>query len=309
MVLRSMKYASQKILFINGGTKKFGQDFRAACVESGSECTSIRTLYTAFCVEKNRIDVFVNGAHVPMETFDQAFLRVRGKTPHTASLLVKLLVNAGVPVNDPISEEHTQSTEKITQMVLLAQAGIPVPKSWIFSKASLKANTEIILPSLSYPCVLKTNGSQGRAVWKIDSQETLLDMVASITDELMIVQEYIPNTFDIRALFFFSESLGAIERAATDGFYNNISHGGTAHTIDLTQEELSLGQRACQVTGIDFGGVDIVRTKNGPVIFEVNAGPQVYGFESATRLSVGKEVARRLMGQIHKKVSTNQLES
>lgn len=302
MVSRNHSMKSH-ILLLNGGKKKFSADFKKHCAAQNAPCESIRAVHAAFHVTNGSTEVFVSGSRIDLSSFSSAFIRVRGIATHTSALLLELLRGYGVPFNDPLFAQHTLHIEKISQMILLARAGIPVPRSWIFSKTSLQCNRDYILASISYPCVLKTNGSHGRAVWKIDSEDHLFASIESITEELMILQEYIPNTFDIRALYLFGKCLGAISRSATDGFHNNISHGGTADIISLTPEEQELGLRACTATGIDFGGVDIVRTKNGPLFFEVNAGPQIYGFEKITGISVGAEVAlamlRKSTGNVH----------
>lgn len=289
---------SKRILFVNGGSKAFGQKFRAACSENNLDSTSIRTVHTAFRVANGTVDVIVNNEQLDLEAHHYCFLRVRAKTPHTASILLKLLATHGIPSNDPVLREHTDATEKLVQMVLLTRAGVPVPRTWLCTKRSFKANKESIVADLHFPCVLKTSGSQGRAVWKIDSAEALKEKMAQLDNKLMIIQEYVPNTFDIRALYMYGDCIGAIARSATDGFYNNISHGGNAQVIALTDEEREMGLRACAAVNVDFGGVDIVRTPSGPRVFEVNCGPQVYGFESATKINVPAALVDRIRSRL-----------
>lgn len=288
------------MLFVNGGSKKFGNDFRASCAARSIPVTSIRTVHTAFRVYDNAVQVFVKGVPLDVSVYTDAFLRVRGTTPHTASLLVKLLESYGIPVNDPVLREHTDATEKLVQMLLLPRAGVPVPNTWIFSKRSFAANRNAILADVAYPCVLKTSGSQGRAVWKIDDESALIARMNACDGKLMLLQTFVPNTFDIRALCMYGDCIGAIARSSNDGFYNNISHGGSATAITLTDEERTLALRACRAVHVDFGGVDIVRTPHGPMIFEVNCGPQVYGFEGATGICVAEALVQRIVDETRK---------
>jgi RimK family alpha-L-glutamate ligase len=283
-----------KIIFINGGSKDFGQKFRKKCEEIGVDCLSVRALYTSFFVKEEGIEIWHRGERVDIGDLKYAFIRVRGRVPHTASLLLQILSHFGINHNDFSNTEHTESVEKITQMVRLSLGGVQVPKTYIFNRFTFKFNKILINSKINYPCVLKTGGSKGEMVWKVNSLKEIKEKAKEIEKEMIMVQEFIPNDFDIRVLCMFGEVVGAIKRSSTDNFYNNLAKGGKSETIEITEEEREIAKKACDVLKVDFGGVDIVRTESGPMIFEVNTGPQVYGFEEATGINVPGELVERI---------------
>ncbi|MFM2424448.1 MAG: hypothetical protein RLZZ70_839 [Candidatus Parcubacteria bacterium] len=226
------------------------------------------------------------------------FFRGRGKQQHMTSLLIRLFKHQNIPIYGSMAgAEFTHNDGKITQMVDLTLAKLPIPNTLIFSKDSLDDLAEIALTSkFEFPLVLKKTGSKGAHVWKVNTIEEVRSLVLEAEiGELYILQEYIPNTFDIRALYFHGNFLGAIARHSKDGFYNNVSLGAFADTIELTEEENILAKQACVVLQQNFAGVDIVRSARGPLFFEVNNRPGYQGFEAATGISVGEQIARLLV--------------
>jgi len=284
----------KNVLFINGGKRRFADSFHKACKKFSIECTDIRTRHIIIVATKEGTSLYYRGIPINLKNFEYAFFRVKGRGAHISSIISHLLLAYKVPFNDETNTEHVLGDEKVTQAVLFSLAGVSIPKTIVCSLESYKLNKDIIYREIAFPCVLKTSGSRGQKVWKVLDENELETRLKDVTNELSVIQEYIPNTFDIRALFFYDEYLGAIKRSSSDGFYNNVAKGGTTEVIDITSEEKEISQKACSVMKIDFGGVDIVRTENGPLIFEVNKGPQVYGFEDTT----GKNVPEIMLKKI-----------
>ncbi|MBL6722404.1 MAG: hypothetical protein ISQ13_00185 [Candidatus Margulisbacteria bacterium] len=57
--------------------------------------------------------------------------------------------------------------------------------------------------------------------------------------------------------------------------------------------------KAVKVMGLDVAGVDIIRSKNGPLLLEVNSSPGLEGIEEAS----GKDIAREVILAIEKKLN------
>lgn len=236
------------------------------------------------------IELFHKNEKVEYEN-SSVFMRLRGHDVHFSSLLVKIFLDKKIPVNDPVYAEHNLSSEKVSQMIFLALKGIPAPDSLLCTSESFYSNEEAILNQITFPCVVKSNGSQGRLVWKVNTKEKLKRLLFK-HNTLMLVQEYIPNTFDIRVLTYGEEILGAFKRSGGDSFYNNVSRGGTTENIELTPEEKRMSISAAKACGVDFAGVDIIRSERGPLVIEVNSGPQIMGFERQTGINVPSEIAK-----------------
>ncbi len=290
------------ILFVNGGVKEFGNRFRQACEKRDINCTSIRTHNNSFIyANKQGYKYFHLGEEINLRNFDYCFIRVKGKFSHMTTLLSSILKFEKIQFNDANNLHHTMNDEKITQMVKFACHKLPIPETIIFSRISFRKNKEKILNMIKYPCVLKTNGSKGNAVWKIESETELISKIKTITQDLMMVQEYLKNEYDVRALFMEDKLIGAIRRYSNDGFYNNVAKGGKSQKDDPTESEIELCQKAMKVLGLNFGGADFIRHGEDIIFFEINKGPQVYGLEEA----LGLDVSDILVEEIQNKFKLN----
>lgn len=56
---------------------------------------------------------------------------------------------------------------------------------------------------------------------------------------------------------------------------------------------------AARAQRLDFAGVDIMRSTNGPLLLEVNSSPGLEGIEGAT----GKDIAGMMIESIEKKLN------
>lgn len=210
------------------------------------------------------------------------FTRLRATDTHFCGILYEHLNALKIPASDPITLSYKMSEEKIAQMGRLARAGVQIPETIIAREESYEANKAYIVEKIQFPLVYKTDGSRGKNVFKIDSQEELDKKIASKKPrELFLLQQLIPNTFDTRTLVAYGKILGSIKRTAAKGvFHNNVAMGATVEKYELSNEEKEVVLRATRACLLDFGGVDIIHTKQGPIVLEVNKSPQVKGFES-----------------------------
>ncbi len=78
-----------------------------------------------------------------------------------------------------------------------------------------------------------------------------------------------------------------MKRTARDGeFKSNLHRGGTASAIKLTPQERSTAIRSARILGLNFAGVDILRSNHGSVVMEVNSSPGLRGIEECTHKDV-----------------------
>ena len=87
----------------------------------------------------------------------------------------------------------------------------------------------------------------------------------------------------------------AIQRTAAPGeFRANIHQGGSASVVRPSPEERRLAIKAAKAMGLAVAGVDLIRSKTGPLLLEVNSSPGLEGIESATE----KDVAGMMIAAI-----------
>jgi len=117
----------------------------------------------------------------------------------------------------------------------------------------------------------------------------------------VIVQEFIKEAggADIRAFVVDGVVVGAMKRQGKEGeFRSNLHRGGSATVIELTEEEENTALNAAKVLGLGVAGVDMLQSKNGPLIMEVNSSPGLEGIEAAT----GKDIAKSIIRYIERHV-------
>ncbi len=289
------KKNGNKILLVNGGSKKFGLDFLHYTAQNNLDCRKIRTyVNSAIVLDKNKIDFYESGEFLNLSDYKYAFIRVKTMGSQLTSIFCEILNDLKINYNDKSNIEHTMGDEKITQMVRFAINKIPIPKTMIFSDKSFQKNIEVFRKNFTFPCVMKTNGSKGRAVWKITSEDQIAKIIEDTKKEIYMVQEYIPNQYDVRVVVAFGKIVGAIERHSSDGFYNNVAMGGVTKVANLSAKEKKLSLAVCKIMKLELGGVDFVRVADGIKFFEVNKGPVVYGFQDATRINVPEVLVKNI---------------
>ena len=73
-----------------------------------------------------------------------------------------------------------------------------------------------------------------------------------------------------------------------DDFRSNVHRGAEVEEVQLTPREKFIAINATKHLGLGVAGVDLIRSKNGPLLIEVNASPGLKGIEEATGVNVAK---------------------
>ena len=95
----------------------------------------------------------------------------------------------------------------------------------------------------------------------------------------------------MRAFVVGRKIVAAMERAGPKGeFRSNLHRGGTALMTELTPDEKATALKAAQSMGLNVAGVDLLRSKRGPVVMEVNSSPGLEGIENASTMDVAKTI-------------------
>lgn len=185
-----------------------------------------------------------------------------------------------------------KAKNKIKTMQILDHYGIPIPKTIVIRRA-------IDLPQAvklvgGFPVIVKQPvGSYGNGVTIVESMRALKSFL--LWDKPMyLLQEYVKYSKgkDMRVFVVNGKVMGAMMRTAKRGeFRSNIELGATGAAVEITEEEASIALRSVQALDLNYGGVDIMRSKSGPVVLEVNSNP---GFKELQR-STGADIAGALV--------------
>lgn len=196
---------------------------------------------------------------------------------------------------------------KIRMLQTFQAHHIPMPKSYVVRSVE---QLEGILPHLGhFPLVMKSSaGSKGIGVTIIESMRGLTATIQMMMHDddrgPLIIQEFVKEALgsDIRAFVVDGKVIAAMQRSAqsADEFRSNFSLGGKVQEITLTPKERTLAIKTAHVCGLDIAGVDIIRTKDGPKILEINSNPGIEGITEATGKDIAGEIISYLVS-LHKK--------
>ncbi|MBW8312938.1 MAG: 30S ribosomal protein S6--L-glutamate ligase [Rhizobium sp.] len=142
------------------------------------------------------------------------------------------------------------------------------------------------------PHVIKLNeGTQGAGVILAETASASRSVTEAFRGLYanFLVQEFIAEAkgADLRCFVVGDQVVAAMRRQAGEGeFRSNLHRGGTASTVELDEAETATALRAARVMGLGVAGVDLLRSKKGPLVLEVNSSPGLEGIEGATGVDV-----------------------
>lgn len=203
------------------------------------------------------------------------------------------------------SQAIARSRDKLRSLQTLAKAGISLPITGCAH--STKDVQGLIGIAGGAPLVVKLlEGTQGIGVVLAETRKAAESVIEAFRglDANIIVQEFVKEAAgcDIRCFVIGNEVVASMERKAAEGeFRSNIHRGGTGHAVEITEDERVIAVRAAQVMGLEVAGVDILRSKNGPVIMEVNSSPGLEGIEKTTKINVAGKIIEHIERRFEEK--------
>ena len=200
------------------------------------------------------------------------------------------------------SEAIARSQNKLHCLQILAQKGIGLPTT--ACAHSTVFTEELIKQVGGAPLVIKlVEGTHGIGVVLAENKISAISVIETFKnlDKDFLVQEYIKEAkgSDLRCLVVGKKVVAAMKRQGPKGeFRSNIHRGGQAHKVKLTPEECFTAIKSAKELGLYVAGVDILRSKKGPLVMEVNSSPGLEGIETVT----GKDVATSIVKYIEKRL-------
>ncbi len=194
-----------------------------------------------------------------------------------------------------------RARDKLRSMQLLARDGIALPVTGFADKPG--DIPDLIDMVGGAPLVIKLlEGTQGIGVVLAETRtaaESVIEAFMGLNANIL-VQQYISEAkgADIRCFVVGNKVVAAMKRQAKAGeFRSNLHRGGTAQAIRLSAAERKIALKAARCMGLSVAGVDILQSKDGPVVMEVNSSPGLEGIEEATKVDVAGEILAYLEQQ------------
>jgi ribosomal protein S6--L-glutamate ligase len=262
-----------------------------AALARGHTLDVINTLHVHMNVTSNRPMLRYGGKALPL--YDAVIPRIGASITHYGLAVLRQFEMQGVfPLNESVAIGRAR--DKLRALQLLARAGIGLPVT-AFAHGPRKAE-EVINEVGGAPVVIKlVEGTQGLGVILAETAASAKSTIEafSAASVNILVQEYIAEAegSDVRALVVGGRVVAAMRRVGKVGeFRSNLHRGGAAEEAHISEDERATAARAAAVLGLNVAGVDMLRSKRGPVVLEVNSSPGLKGIERATNVDVAREI-------------------
>jgi ribosomal protein S6--L-glutamate ligase len=198
----------------------------------------------------------------------------------------------------------TRSRDKLRALQLLTRKGIGLP---ITGFAHSPGDIDDLIKMVgSAPLLIKLlEGTQGVGVVLAETNkaaESAIEAFLGLGTNIL-VQEYITEVkgADIRCFVVGGKVIATMQRQAKPGeFRSNIHRGGSAIPIKITSKEKKAAIKAARIMGLNVAGVDLLRSKRGPLVMEVNSSPGLEGIETITGINIAEEIIKFIEKEIKK---------
>jgi ribosomal protein S6--L-glutamate ligase len=214
--------------------------------------------------------------------FDAVMPFIAPRLAKYASAIIRQFENQGV-FTMTSSIAVVRASDKLRSTQILAKHKIAMPETAVSLNT---ADIDSLINNVGgVPVIIKlAHGNQGNGVVLSETKKAARSALQALymynsDGASLLVQEYIEESAgtDIRAFVVGGRVVASMKRKSlTDDFRSNIHKGGEGTTIKLTEEERKIAIKATKAIGLNFAGVDLMRSKRGPLVLEVNVSP---GFE------------------------------
>lgn len=255
--------------------------------------------YCDLYIETGNLKIYHNGYQV--NGIHAVIPRIGSSVTDLGALLIRQFEGMGI-YSPTTADSLLKARDKLTALQILAGQGIPVPKSISTSYSEDLGGFLSLIDD--YPVIIKwLNSTHGIGVVKAATKPDAVAIMEAFIHMKgrALAQEFIRESegIDIRSFVVGDRVVAAMERRAQGGeFRSNLHRGAEAVRIDLTPEEIDISLKSAKTLGLNIAGVDLLRSKNGPVVIEVNASPGLEGIEGATGVNVAMEIIKFVEKQV-----------
>jgi ribosomal protein S6--L-glutamate ligase len=266
----------------------------------GHDCVILDTLQFDIRVSKRNAELFYQGQPVPR--YDAIIPRIGASITFFGLAVVRQFEMMGVYcVNE--SQAIARSRDKLRSLQILSRHDIGLPPTIYTRQAD---HVPSCIERVDGPPVIVKllQGTQGIGVVLAESTAGASSVIEAFhgLEQNILIQKFIRESkgADIRALVVGRKVIAAMRRQAVAGeFRSNIHRGGTAKKMKLTSEYRKTALAAARVLGLRVAGVDMIESKDGPMVMEVNSSPGLEGIQKAT----GVDVADAIVDLIEREVT------
>jgi ribosomal protein S6--L-glutamate ligase len=277
----------------NYSTKRLKEE----ALKRGHEVDIINYIFCEARIEQSKPVVIYKGE--VLKGYDVIIPRIASSYTRYGSAIVRQFEIQGV-FTTTSSISIVRSRDKLRSIQILSRAGIGIPKT-IFSRGFTEID-DVMQELGGPPIIIKlARGTHGRGVVLAESRKAARSVLQGfyLMDDdgtNILMQEYVEESAgtDIRAFVVGGQVVASMKRQSlTDDFRSNLHQGGEGKSVKLTDEEEKVAIKAARAMGLSICGVDMMRSKRGPLVLEVNSSPG-FGIEQVT----GRNVAEKIIDYV-----------
>ena len=253
----------------------------------GHEIEVVNTLRVSINITSQRPALYYRKRS--LEGFDAVIPRIGASVTFYGLAVLRQFEVMGVyPLNESVA--IGRSRDKLRCLQLLARRGILLPVT-AFTHDPKQAEDIIDLVG-GPPVIIKLlEGTQGIGVVLGDTMKSAKSVIEAFqgANVNILVQEFIKEAggTDIRALVIGDRVVAAMQRQGAPGeFRSNLHRGGSGAKVKITPQERAAAVKAAHTLGLNVCGVDMLRSKHGPLVLEVKSSPGIEGLEKASGVDV-----------------------
>jgi len=277
-----------KIAILSCEPKSYStQRLKEAALSRGLKALVLNTLRFAIDLDKGQPELYFRGK--ALSHYDAVIPRIGTSITYYGTAVVRQFEQMGVFCLNA-SAGIIDSRDKLRSLQILSRHDIGMPAT------EFVQHRRDILPAIERvggaPVIIKLlEGTQGVGVILAESvkiAEAIIETLHS-TKHNVLIQKFVSESRgrDIRAFVIGDRVVGAMRRVAQGAeFRSNVHRGGRTERIDLDEDYRKVAVRAAQIMNLQVAGVDMLESKEGPQIMEVNSSPGLEGIEASTELDI-----------------------
>ena len=245
--------------------------------------------------EKNKPIVYYNGKSLKL--IDAIIPRIGATFTFYGASIIRQFELQNITTIVP-SQALLMARDKLHSLQMLTKIGVDMPKTY-FTHYFYNID-DIITTVGGFPFVIKQlEGTQGYGVFLINNLKHATEIINihQSANKKFIFQEFIKESkgADIRAFVIGNKVVGAMKRQAKEGeFRSNLHQGGKGIQIDLSKAETETALKSAKAMGLGVAGVDMLQSKRGPLVIEVNASPGLEGIEKTTKINIAEKIVKQI---------------
>jgi ribosomal protein S6--L-glutamate ligase len=187
--------------------------------------------------------------------------------------LAGLLHEAGARIINPYPAV-ARMRDKVLATKVLAEAGLPQPRTYLASEPAQLADALSIGPLVVKP----HRGSQGRGVVVVRTADELAAIPSD--GEILFAQEYCPPEGRDHKIYRIGDAYFGVMRVFPARTYEE----KLGEPFEVSGELREMADRCGRAFGVDVFGLDVIMSRGEPVVIDVNTLPGYKGVPNAGAL-------------------------